>query len=107
MSQWKDVERKEMYYWESFDGKENIIQECLRLSVERRVHNIKCFSSFGDPLKNRDNGGDNMTKDDSVVDGEDPSSCILPVNEVKKMVGDNLICGMWLEDKTKLLEENY
>eukprot|EP00957_Ditylum_brightwellii_P212328 15367185-Ditylum_brightwellii.AAC.2 len=96
---------KDRYHWESFNGKENLLQDRSKPSAERRECNIEGFSSLGDPSKNRDNGGDKMTKDDSVVDGEDPFSRVLPMYEVKKLVGDNLICGMCVKDKKKLPEE--
>ena len=96
---------KELYHWESFDGKENLLQECFRPSEDRRARNIKGFSSLGDPSTNRDNGGDKLTKDGSVVDGDDPVSCILPVREVENLVGENLMCGMCVEDEKKLLED--
>eukprot|EP00957_Ditylum_brightwellii_P081449 6195905-Ditylum_brightwellii.AAC.1 len=76
---------KELYHWESFDGKENLLQERFRPSEERRAHNIEGFSSLGHPSTHRDNGRDKLTKDDSVVDGDDPVSCILPVREVENL----------------------
>eukprot|EP00957_Ditylum_brightwellii_P008501 645317-Ditylum_brightwellii.AAC.1 len=62
---------KEQIHWESFDEKENLLQERFRPSEERRACNIEGFSALGDPLTNRDNGGDKLTKDNSVVDGDD------------------------------------
>ena len=98
--------KKERYHWESFGRKENLLQERFRPSEERRAHNIKGFSSLGDPLTNRDNRGDELTKDGSVVDGDDPVSCILPVREVENLVGENLMCGMCVEDEKNCLRKS-
>ena len=46
-----------------------------------------------------------MTKDDSVVDGDDLMSCILQVREAENLVGENLMCGMCVEDEKKLLKD--
>eukprot|EP00957_Ditylum_brightwellii_P073327 5572821-Ditylum_brightwellii.AAC.2 len=82
--------------------------EHFRPSAERRACNIEGFSSLEDPSKNRDNGRGRMTKNQSIVNvknGADPVSCILPMNNVTKLVGDNLICGMCVKGKSKSLEE--
>eukprot|EP00957_Ditylum_brightwellii_P064444 4890490-Ditylum_brightwellii.AAC.1 len=65
---------KELYHWESFNEKENLLQQCFKPSEKKRARNTEGFSSLGDPSKNRNNGGDKLIKDDSVVDGDDPVS---------------------------------
>ena len=101
----KDAKMKENYHWESFGGKENLLQERFRPSEDRRARNIDEFSSLGDPSTNRDNGGDEFTEDGSVVDGDDPMSCILPLREMENLVGENLMCGMCVEGEKKLFED--
>eukprot|EP00957_Ditylum_brightwellii_P207403 15352847-Ditylum_brightwellii.AAC.1 len=65
------------------------------------------FSNASGPLKREGHRqwGDTLTKDDSVVDGDDPVLCIFLVKEVEKLVGKNLMCGVCVEDEKKLFEE--